>query len=86
MGYNPSPEGVYEGLDNRTIKQSGGYEANVTNPDSLYDDVDNRIKVQGDASYEEIPASLIYDNDGNGDEGAYTNDSVLKKRTKVNEV
>ena len=75
-----------EGIDNRPIVQGGGNEATIANSDSMYDDVDNRVSVQGDSLYAEIPASLINDDDGNGDEGAYTNDSVIKMRTKVNEV
>ena len=85
--YNPaSQESVYEGIDNREIVQGGGNEATITKPDSMYDDVDNRVTVQRDSCHEDTPASLINDDDGNGDDGDYTNDSVLKMRTKVNKV
>tara|TARA_B110000881_G_C18405366_1_gene428111 strand:- start:335 stop:796 length:462 start_codon:yes stop_codon:yes gene_type:complete len=79
VAYNPtSPESVYQGIDNRPIEQGGGNEATITNPDSMYADVDNQVSVQGDSCYAEIPASRIND--------AYTNESVIKMRTKVNEV
>ena len=73
MDYNPSPETIYQGIGNRPIAQGGEQEATITNPlDSIYDDVANRVTVQGDSPYDEIPASLINDDVVNGDEGAYT--------------
>ena len=53
MGYNPtSQESVYEGIDNRPIAQGDAHEATIiTNPDSLYDDVDNRIS---DSLYDDV--------------------------------
>ena len=78
--YNPtSQESLYEGIDNRQIVQGGGNEATITKPDSMSDDVD-------DSFDEEIPASIINDDDGNGDEGDYINDSVIKMRRNVNKV